>query len=112
MKRPEPRFLPRSFPPSSPIARYHVAAKRYLSATKPECFNRLSVASAHRLGLRSGPMTAAEVAQFARNPNLDQIIQVRYLDVAGKHPTMQTPPFAPFAPMARRVVDAHCKVAT
>ena len=89
--------------------RYHVAAKRYLCATKPEYFDRLSAASVHTLGLQGGPMNAAEVAEFQRNPNLEQIIQVRYLDEAGKHADMQTPSFAHFAPMVQRVVDAHCK---
>jgi phosphonate degradation associated HDIG domain protein len=89
--------------------RYHVAAKRYLCATKPEYFNRLSAASVHTLGLQGGPMNAAEVTEFQRNPNLDQIIQVRYLDEAGKHADMETPPFAHFAPMVQRVVDSHCK---
>jgi phosphonate degradation associated HDIG domain protein len=89
--------------------RYHVAAKRYLCATKPEYFNRLSAASVHTLGLQGGPMNAAEVTEFRRNPNLDQIIQVRYLDEAGKHADMATPPFAHFAPMVQRVVDSHCK---
>ncbi|WP_323007999.1 HD domain-containing protein [Pseudorhodobacter sp.] len=88
--------------------RYHVAAKRYLCATKPEYFNRLSAASVHTLGLQGGPMNADEVAEFQRNPNLEQIIQVRYLDEAGKHADMQTPPFAHFAPMVQRVVDSHC----
>ena len=88
--------------------RYHVAAKRYLCATKPEYFKRLSTASVHTLGLQGGPMNAEEVAEFQKNPNLDQIIQVRYLDEAGKHADMQTPPFAHFAPMVQRVVDAHC----
>ncbi len=90
--------------------RYHVAAKRYLCATKPSYFNRLSAASVHTLHLQGGPMSAEEVAEFRKNPNLEQIIQVRYLDEAGKHPTMQTPPFAHFAPMVQRVVDAHCGV--
>ena len=89
--------------------RYHVAAKRYLCATKPEYFNRLSAASVHTLGLQGGPMNADEVAEFQRNPNLEQIIQVRYLDEAGKHADMETPPFAHFAPMVQRVVDSHCK---
>lgn len=89
--------------------RYHVAAKRYLCATKPDYFNQLSAASVHTLGLQGGPMNASEVAEFQRNPNLEQIIQVRYLDEAGKHANMETPPFAHFAPMVQRVVDAHFK---
>ena len=89
--------------------RYHVAAKRYLCATKPEYFDRLSAASVHTLRLQGGPMDAEEVAEFQKNPNLEQIIQVRYLDEAGKHPDMETPPFAHFAPMVQRIVDAHCR---
>ena len=88
--------------------RYHVAAKRYLCATKPAYFNRLSPASVHTLHLQGGPMNAEEVAEFERNPNLAQIIQVRFLDEAGKHPDIETPPFAHFAPMVQRVDDAHC----
>ena len=88
--------------------RYHVAAKRYLCATRPDYFNRLSDASVHSLNLQGGPMSPQEVAEFEQNPNLEQIIQVRYLDDAGKHADMETPDFAHFAPMVQRVVDAHC----
>jgi len=87
--------------------RYHVAAKRYLCATKPEYFDRLSDASVHSLNLQGGPMSAAEIAEFERNPNLREIIQVRYLDDAGKRADMRTPPFAHFAPMVQRIVDRH-----
>ncbi len=92
--------------------RYHVAAKRYLCATKPEYFGRLSEASVHSLNLQGGPMSTEEVAAFERNPNSREIVQVRYLDDAGKHPDMQTPGFAHFAPMVQRVVDRYCGVAT
>ena len=88
--------------------RYHVAAKRYLCATRPEYFNRLSDASVHSLNLQGGPMSPQETAEFEQNPNLEQIIQVRYLDDAGKHADMETPDFAHFAPMVQRIVDAHC----
>ena len=88
--------------------RHHVAAKRYLCATKPSYFDRLSEASVHSLNLQGGPMDAGEVAEFEKNPNLQQIIAVRYLDDAGKYPNMETPKFTHFAPMVQRVVDAHC----
>ncbi len=88
--------------------RYHVAAKRYLCAAKPAYFERLSEASVHSLQLQGGPMSAQEVAEFEKNPNLDKIIAVRYLDDAGKHADMVTPDFAHFAPMVQRIVDAHC----
>ncbi|MGB3148295.1 MAG: HD domain-containing protein [Paracoccaceae bacterium] len=91
---------------------HHVAAKRYLCATRPEYFKRLSAASVHSLGLQGGPMSAEEVAEFEKNPNLKAIIQVRYLDDAGKHPDMKTPDFWHFAPMVQRVVDSHCRTKT
>jgi len=87
--------------------RYHVAAKRYLCATKPEYFNRLSEASVHSLNLQGGPMNAEEVAEFEKNPNLKQIIAVRYLDEAGKRADMETPDYWHFAPMVQRMVDKH-----
>ncbi len=89
--------------------RYHVAAKRYLCATRPEYLDRLSEASLHSLTLQGGPMTAEEVAAFEQNPNLKEIIQVRYLDEAGKRADMVTPDFSHFAPMVQRVVDHHCE---
>ena len=87
--------------------RYHVAAKRYLCATRPDYFDRLSEASIHSLELQGGPMSSDEVAAFEENPNLDAIITVRYLDEAGKRPDMQTPGFAHFAPMVQQLVDQH-----
>ena len=88
--------------------RHHVAAKRYLCATRPEYLDRLSEASVHSLNLQGGPMSAEEIAEFERNPNLKSIVQVRYLDDAGKRPDMPTPPFVHFVPMIQRLVDAHC----
>lgn len=89
--------------------RYHVAAKRYLCATRPSYLERLSDASVHSLNLQGGPMSAEEVTAFSANPNLAEIIQVRYLDEAGKVADMETPDFAHFAPMVQRVVDLHLK---
>ncbi len=89
--------------------RYHVAAKRYLCATKPEYLDRLSEASVHSLNLQGGPMGADEVAQFKQNPNLQKIIQVRYLDDAGKRSDMETPDFWHFAPRVQAIVDAYAK---
>lgn len=89
--------------------RFHVAAKRYLCAAKPEYFNRLSEASIHSLNLQGGPMSAEEVAEFEKNPNLKKIVQVRYLDEAGKRADMETPDFWHFAPMVQRIVDNHCR---
>ena len=86
-------------------AKYHVAAKRYLCATRPDYFKRLSAASVHTLELQGGPMSTEEVAAFEKNPNLKEIVQVRYLDEAGKRADMETPDFWHFAPMVQRMVE-------
>ena len=88
--------------------RYHVAAKRYLCATHGDYFDKLSQASVHSLNLQGGPMNEQEVAEFEKNPNLQKIIQVRYLDDAGKSADMETPDFWHFAPMVQKIVDEHC----
>ncbi len=85
--------------------RYHVGAKRYLCATKPDYFKRLSQASIHSLKLQGGPMDDEEVAEFAKNPNLKDIIKVRYYDDAGKRKDMETQPYSYYAPMVQRIVD-------
>ncbi len=82
------KVLAEFFPPViTDCVRYHVAAKRYLCATKPEYFKRLSAASVYSLKLQGGPMEPDEVAEFEKTPNLAKILQVRYLDDAGKRPT-------------------------
>ena len=88
--------------------RYHVAAKRYLCATNPHYFGKLSEASVHSLKLQGGPMSADEVKAFEENPNLEKIVQVRYLDEAAKDPEMETPDYWHYAPMVQRIVDRHC----
>jgi phosphonate degradation associated HDIG domain protein len=101
-------ILERFFPSViTDCVRYHVAAKRYLCAVKPEYGARLSEASIHSLNLQGGPMSDHEVAAFRKNPNLDAIIAVRYLDEAGKIEGMETPDFWHFAPILQKIVDQH-----
>ena len=101
-------ILQRFFPSVvTDCVRFHVAAKRYLCATRLDYFKRLSEASVHSLELQGGPMDDKEVAEFEKNPNLEQIIQVRYLDESGKRADMTTPSFSHFAPMVQRIVDQH-----
>lgn len=85
--------------------RHHVAAKRYLCAIDPGYFDRLSEASVHSLGLQGGPMSEDEVTAFRKNPNLDDILQVRFWDEDGKDPDLKTPPFEHYAPILQRVVE-------
>lgn len=96
------------FPPRVvDCVRHHVAAKRYLCATRPEYLHKLSPASVHTLGLQGGPMQPDEVAAFERNPHCKDIVKVRVYDEAGKRVDVRTPAFAHYAPMLQRVVDAH-----
>lgn len=106
------RVLERFFPSIvTDCVRQHVAAKRYICATDPGYFGQLSEASIHSLKLQGGPMSAAEVAEFEKHPNLREIVRVRLLDDAGKVAGMATPGFEHYVPMLQRVVDAHCDAA-
>ncbi len=87
--------------------RYHVDAKRYLCATDPSYFDKLSEASVHSLNLQGGPMSPAEVTAFEQNPNLGDIVQVRLWDEMGKDPECETPGFSHFEPVLRRVVASR-----
>lgn len=89
----------------SDCVRYHVAAKRYLCATRPAYHDKLSEASRRSLELQGGPMTPAEVEAFEQLEHRDAIVAVRYLDDAGKDPAMQTPSFSHYAPLIQRVID-------
>ncbi len=103
------KVLERFFPGLvTDCVRYHVAAKRYLCAARPEYFEQLSDASIHSLNLQGGPMNAEEVAEFERNENCAEIVRVRLYDDKGKHPGLATQPFSHYAPMVQRIVDGHC----
>lgn len=94
------------FPPRVvECVRLHVAAKRYLCATDPGYFGKLSHASVQTLALQGGPMTPDEIAAFERNPYFRDAIRVRRWDEAGKVQDLATPPFAHYAPLLRRVVQ-------
>lgn len=84
--------------------RLHVSAKRYLCATDPTYFSRLSPASVHTLSLQGGPMNAEEVAEFRENPYHEEAVRVRRWDEGGKVANMKTRAFRDYVPMLRRVV--------
>lgn len=86
---------------------HHVSAKRYLCATDSGYFEKLSAASVHTLKLQGGPMNEEEVAEFAKNPYLEAILQVRIWDDLGKVAGVITPPFEHYAPILQKVVDCH-----
>ena len=70
--------------------RLHVAAKRFLCATAPSYFERLSPASVITLKLQGGPMTAAEVDAFRTEPHFREAIRLRLWDERGKVPGLAT----------------------
>ncbi len=96
------------FPPVvSECIGLHVAAKRYLCATDPAYFARLSPASVHTLSLQGGPMSEAEAADFRRHPYHAEAVRVRLWDDEGKVAGRTTPDFAHYAPLLERVVRRH-----
>ncbi len=93
-------WLARWFGPevTEPV-RLHVAAKRYLCATEPGYFDRLSPASVYTLGVQGGPMGPAEAAGFEASPFAQDACRVRRFDDDAKDPGVRTPPFGYFAPL-------------
>lgn len=91
------RWLASRFPKevSEPV-RLHVPAKRYLCATDPGYFSKLSPASVVTLGLQGGPMTAAEVAQFELEAFYQEAVRIRTWDDQSKVAGLITPDVASY----------------
>ncbi|MEZ5854122.1 MAG: HD domain-containing protein [Hyphomicrobiaceae bacterium] len=85
--------------------RLHVAAKRYLCATRPDYFGSLSPASVHSLKLQGGPMSDEEVAQFEAEPHFAAAVDVRLYDDLAKDPDARTPDLAHFFLHVRKVAQ-------
>jgi [1-hydroxy-2-(trimethylamino)ethyl]phosphonate dioxygenase len=97
-------WLAKRFGPeiSEPV-RLHVPAKRYLCATDPGYFSKLSAASVVTLKLQGGPMTAAEIAAFEAKPYWREAIRVRQWDDEGKIAGLRTPDFSSYAALIDRL---------
>lgn len=95
-------FLRRWFGPdvTEPV-RLHVAAKRYLCATEPSYFAKLSDDSVRSLDLQGGPMRPDEVASFEAIPQFQAAVQLRRYDEAAKVKGLETPDVAHFLPYVR-----------
>jgi gamma-butyrobetaine dioxygenase len=94
------RWLSQWFGPevTEPV-RLHVAAKRYLCATEPGYFARLSLESVRTLALQGGPMTPEQAAAFEALPRARDASAVRRWDDEAKDPVVTPPAFAYFAPL-------------
>jgi phosphonate degradation associated HDIG domain protein len=86
------KYLSRWFGPevTEPI-RLHVAAKRFLCATRPMYLASLSEASIHSLELQGGPMSEAEVQAFRGLPFAAQAVRLREYDDQAKLVGLTTP---------------------
>jgi predicted HD phosphohydrolase len=78
--------------------RLHVAAKRWLCATEPGYFARLTRDSVESLALQGGPMTRAQAAEFEATPWWRDAVALRRCDEAAKDPAGPRPAFDDFAP--------------
>jgi [1-hydroxy-2-(trimethylamino)ethyl]phosphonate dioxygenase len=81
----------------------HVAAKRYLCATDPAYFGKLSPASVQSLKLQGGPMTLAEVAEFAADPFARNGIRLRHWDDLAKDPSLTVEPLSHYRPVLESI---------
>jgi phosphonate degradation associated HDIG domain protein len=87
---------------SEPV-RLHVGAKRYLCATYPAYFDRLSAASVITLKLQGGAMSAAEVAAFEAEAWHRDAVLLRRWDDQGKVKGLKTPSFESYADLIERM---------
>jgi phosphonate degradation associated HDIG domain protein len=84
--------------------RLHVAAKRYLCAVEPGYAKTLSAASVYTLGVQGGPMSGAELDEFAASPYARDACRLRRWDDAAKDPDVAAPPFEHFEPLLAGLV--------
>jgi phosphonate degradation associated HDIG domain protein len=94
------RWLSQWFGPAvtEPV-RLHVAATRYLCATDPGYFGRLSPESVRTLALQGGPMTPEQATAFEARPYAASAVAVRRWDDEAKDPSVTPPGFAHFEPL-------------
>jgi [1-hydroxy-2-(trimethylamino)ethyl]phosphonate dioxygenase len=85
-------LLPAFGPAVADPVRLHVPAKRYVCATDPGYFGRLSPGSVRSLALQGGPFTPAEATEFEALPFAADAIRIRRWDEAAKVPGLETPP--------------------
>src|SRR2546427_4655300 len=85
--------------------RMHADAKRYLCATEPEYFERLSAVSRHTLRLQGGVMSRSEVARFAEHRWLRDAVALRRWDDEAKIVGKKTRSLEDWSLLLRRWFD-------
>ncbi len=81
--------------------RHHVAAKRYLTATEPDYFGRLSKGSIRSLEVQGGPFDDDEATTFVKQSHANDGVQLRRWDEEAKDVDAATPSLEHF----RRYVE-------
>ena len=102
-------WLAGSVPPQvyEPV-RLHVPAKRYLCATDPRYFSKLSAASVATLKLQGGPMSTGEIARFEKERYCREAVRIRHWDDQGKVAGLVTPQFEAYRPLLESIaISAH-----
>lgn len=84
----------------------HVNAKRYLTATRPDYYAKLSAASKRTLEYQGGPMSRNEAAAFEADPLFDLILKMRQWDEAAKVEDLTVFPLQRYGELIR----AHLEV--
>jgi gamma-butyrobetaine dioxygenase len=101
------RWLSARFPAAvtEPV-RLHVAAKRYLCATEPDYYARLSEESQRTLAVQGGPLDADAVERFEAGPYARDAVAVRRWDDQAKEPAVTPPEFGHFVPLLNRLLTS------
>ncbi|MDF1486581.1 HD domain-containing protein [Ramlibacter sp. H39-3-26] len=82
--------------------RWHVDAKRYLCATRPDYWAGLSEDSRRSLVLQGGIFDEAQAHGFMDRPHAAEAVRLRRWDDAAKQPGLLTPPLAHYLERAAR----------
>ena len=85
--------------------RMHADAKRYLCATEPEYFERLSSVSRHTLRLQGGVMSPGDAARFAEHRWVRDAVALRRWDDEAKIVGKKTRSLEDWSALIRRWFD-------
>jgi len=83
----------------------HVDAKRYLTATNESYMARLSPASMETLKLQGGPMSEHDLAVYANQPELRDMLRLRSWDEMAKDPAWTGPQLSAYREMLQRQLN-------
>lgn len=81
---------------------WHVDAKRYLCATRPDYLQALSADSRRSLVLQGGVFSRDEAEAFITRPHATDAVKLRLWDDQAKAPALATPPLSHYLARAAR----------